>query len=71
MVSRRLGSVENKLEKMVYYPSVLIPATSTSRIRPNSRTPSTLCSVGIVMQVDVMSFCRMFRQRSEKQIICR
>ena len=71
MVSRRLGSIENKLDKIVCYISGLIPAVLISKIRPNSRTLSTLCSVGIAMQVDVMSICRMFPQRSEKQVISR
>ena len=66
-VSRRLGSVENELEKMVCHTFGLIPAVSTRKTRPNSGDPSTLSSVGIAMHVDVISICRMFWQGSEKQ----
>lgn len=56
MVLRRLGSVENKLEKMVCYTSRLIPTVLISKTRLNSCTLLTLYSVSIIMQVDVMSF---------------
>jgi hypothetical protein len=60
IVLRRLGSIENRLDKIVYYTFGLIPAILISKTRPNSSTLLTLYSVSIAIQINIIFIYRIF-----------